>query len=166
MKLLKFAICTAAAVTMAACASSPRYTNRPASVARTETPNDGHVDVNGKAVVNRAETYLGTPYRNGGTTDRGVDCSGLVYSVYRTFGIALPRTSRDQSRFGTEIDRSRLAPGDLVFFKTNGRSVSHVGIYTGKGEFIHASTRSHRVRFDRLDNKYFANRFVTARRVL
>ena len=126
----------------------------------------GTVSVSGDDVVHQAEDYIGTPYRSGGTTPGGMDCSGLVFNVYRSFGIALPRTSRDQSRFGREINRSQLQPGDLVFFNTSGRGVSHVGIYSGRGEFIHASTRARRVRFDRLDNKYFRKRFVVARRVL
>jgi cell wall-associated NlpC family hydrolase len=96
-----------------------------------------------------------------------MDCSGLVFNVYRTFGIALPRTSRAQARFGRKVSRSDLRPGDLIFFDTSGgRGVSHVGIYAGRGEFIHASTRSRRVKFDRLDNRYFKNRYVVARRVL
>ncbi len=98
---------------------------------------------------------------------RGLDCSGLVYTVFRDFGIALPRTSRDQSAFGARVGREQLQPGDLVFFHTGvGAKVTHVGIYAGGGEFIHASTRSRRVKFDRLDNKYFDNRYVSARRVL
>ena len=64
------------------------------------------------------------------------------------------------------MDRNALAPGDLIFFGNGSGSITHVGIYAGDNEFIHASTRARRVRFDRLDNKYFHNRYVTARRVL
>ena len=72
-----------------------------------------------------------------------------------------------QARFGKQVTLSQLKPGDLVFFKTSGgKKVSHVGIYAGSGEFIHASTRSRRVKFDRLSNRYFKNRYVCARRVL
>jgi cell wall-associated NlpC family hydrolase len=103
----------------------------------------------------------------GGTTRTGFDCSGLVLTVYEKFGIAMPRTSHEQAEFGEKVDRSRLEPGDLVFFRTSGTTkISHVGIYSGDGEFIHASTRSKRVKFDRLDNKYFRKRYATARRVL
>jgi cell wall-associated NlpC family hydrolase len=159
-----------AASALASCTSAPRYTSHPEQAAAPRsrvTVGERSVSVGGGDIVDRAEDFLGTPYRTGGTTSRGVDCSGLVFSVYRAFGIALPRTSRAQSRFGAQVNRSDLRPGDLVFFDTSGgRGVSHVGIYAGRGEFIHASTRARRVRFDRLDNKYFKRRFVVARRVL
>jgi cell wall-associated NlpC family hydrolase len=156
----------AAALLLAGCSSAPRYQKSPPD-GTSVTIEDESVSVRGKDVVERAEEFLGAPYRFGGTTPRGVDCSGLVYSVYRDFGIALPRRSSDQAQFGARIGRSELQPGDLVFF-TTGRSsaISHVGIYAGRGEFIHASTRSRRVKFDRLDNKYFRARYVSARRVL
>jgi cell wall-associated NlpC family hydrolase len=103
----------------------------------------------------------------GGTTTGGLDCSGLVTTVYGKFGIAVPRTSREQAGFGREIGRSELKPGDLVFFRTNGgTTITHVGIYSGSGEFIHASTQWRKVKYDRLDNKYFSKRYATARRVL
>ena len=153
------------------CTSAPRYTRHSGgsggALPRSSVSiGDRTVSVSGDDIVHHAEDYVGTPYRSGGTTPGGMDCSGLVFNVYRSFGIALPRTSRDQSRFGQEVSRSQLQPGDLVFFNTSGRGVSHVGIYSGRGEFIHASTRARRVRFDRLDNKYFRKRFVVARRVL
>jgi len=160
----------ALAVLVPSCTSAPRYTNHPGGPGRaprsTVSIGDQTVSVSGVDVVQQAEDYIGTPYRSGGTTPGGMDCSGLVFNVFRSFGIALPRTSRDQSHFGQEVSRSQLQPGDLVFFNTSGRGVSHVGIYSGRGEFIHASTRARRVRFDRLDNKYFRKRYITARRVL
>ena len=117
--------------------------------------------------MREADNFLGVPYRSGGTTQGGVDCSGLVVTVYQKFGIAMPRTSQDQAHFGQQIDRSNLLPGDLVFFRTSGNTnITHVGIYSGDGEFIHASTRSKQVKYDRLDNKYFRKRYATARRVL
>jgi cell wall-associated NlpC family hydrolase len=123
--------------------------------------------VDGNEVVDEARKYLGVSYRNGGTTANGVDCSGLVVTVYESFGVALPRTSHDQANFGTKVERSHLKPGDLVFFRTSGSTrISHVGIYSGDGQFIHASTRAKRVKYDRLDNKYFKRRYATARRVL
>jgi len=165
---LRFTVLAVAAAFLSGCTSAPRYTSNPTAAAGTQvTIKDRPVSLEGNDIVKKAEVYMGTPYRTGGTTSKGLDCSGLVYTVYKQYGIALPRTSSDQARFGAEIGKSNLRPGDLVFFRTAGGSrVSHVGIYSGKGQFIHASTRSKRVRYDRLDNKYFAKRFVTARRVL
>jgi cell wall-associated NlpC family hydrolase len=118
-------------------------------------------------IVDVAKSYIGTPYRNGGTSRRGVDCSGLIVAVYERFNILLPRTAINQSTVGTPVHRSKLKPGDLVFFKTSlSRPVSHVGIYIGRGSFVHASTRTRRVRIDQLDDAYFRKRFVLARRVM
>ena len=119
----------------------------------------------GQRAVKMAEEYIGTPYRSGGTTTDGVDCSGLTFGVYRRLGVKLPRTSHEQAYAGTHIDRGQLRAGDLVFFG-HGSSITHVGIYAEDGEFIHASTRARSVRYDRLDNKYFSNRYIGARRVL
>lgn len=95
-----------------------------------------------------------------------MDCSGLVINVYGHFDVRLPRTSHDQSRTGENISRSSVEPGDLVFFRTGRQNVSHVGIYIGKGQFIHASTSARQVRIDEMDSDYFKHRFVTARRVI
>jgi probable lipoprotein NlpC len=119
----------------------------------------------GKQAVKLAEEFIGTPYRSGGTSTNGVDCSGLTFSVFRRIGIRLPRTSDEQARAGSHIDRDDLRAGDLVFFG-KGSNVTHVGIYNEDGEFIHASTRAHSVRYDNLDTKYFRSRYIGARRVL
>jgi len=161
------AVALAATAALTGCSVSPRYTAEP-KVQPTEVSPDGEQrPLGGNAVVEEAQRYLGAPYRNGGTSRNGIDCSGLSWAVYKSFGVALPRTSSAQSAFGAPVERGALRPGDLVFFRTGGSStVSHVGIYTGDGEFIHASTQHRRVKFDRLDNKYFKRRYVTARRVL
>src|SRR5262249_35693389 len=99
----------------------------------------------GRQAVEIAEEIIGAPYRSGGTTTNGVDCSGLTFSVFRRVGVRLPRTSDEQARAGSHIDRNALRPGDLVFFG-KGSNVTHVGIYNHNGEFIHASTRAHSVR--------------------
>jgi cell wall-associated NlpC family hydrolase len=144
---------------LASCTSAPRYR----STTKVVSPSD----FEGSEVVREANKFVGVPYRNGGTSSNGLDCSGLVVVVYEKFGIAMPRTSNEQAKFGTQVDRSGLQPGDLVFFRTSGSTrITHVGIYSGDGQFIHASTRAKRVQYDRLDNRYFKKRYATARRVL
>jgi len=87
------------------------------------------------------QAWLGTPYRYGGNTTKGTDCSGFVQAVYqRVYGIALPRTSRDMYAKSKKIKASDLREGDLVFFDENGKGVSHVGIYLGEGQYVHASS--------------------------
>lgn len=147
---------------LASCSSAPRYRTVPRDVPVADPAHTDRVDV-----VDYARSFIGTPYRTGGSTRQGMDCSGLVSTVYKRFHIDLPRRSIDQSRVGEPIARARIQPGDLVFFKTSGRNpVTHVGIYLGDGSFIHASTSARQVRVDHLESDYFSDRFVTARRVL
>lgn len=117
-------------------------------------------------IVKTAHRFLGTPYRWGGeSAARGFDCSGLTMTVYRLNGLALPRNSRSQFQTGTRIKRENLEKGDLVFFATDGRRrVSHVGIYTGQNQFVHAPGRGKRIRISSMANKYYKRRFLGARR--
>lgn len=117
-------------------------------------------------IVQTVHRFIGTPYRWGGeSSSRGFDCSGLTMTVYRLNGLELPRNSRSQFRAGTPISREALQKGDLVFFSTNGRKgVSHVGVYTGQGKFIHAPGRGKRIRVASLGNVYFSRRYMGARR--
>ena len=110
--------------------------------------------------------YLGTPYRWGGTSAAGVDCSGLVYLVYSPYVTNLPRTSYEQWTAGVAVDRADLEPGDLVFFNTDGTGASHVGIYIGDGQFVHPAASAQRVIVDQLDSPYFIMHYLGARRVL
>ena len=118
-------------------------------------------------VIDSAFSKMGSPYVWGATGDGGYDCSGLVYAIYvNELGISLPRTSSAQSQVGAQVDRSQLQPGDLIFFNTTGKGVSHVGIYIGDDTFIHANSGSGRVKQNKLSEKYYNSRFVNATRVL
>jgi cell wall-associated NlpC family hydrolase len=116
-----------------------------------------------------AMSYLGVPYRRGGNTaDEGFDCSGFTRHIYQlAFGLTLPRRADEQAtmRAASQIDKSELQPGDLVFFNTLKRTFSHVGIYVGDGKFIHAPRTGAVVRVDSMNNSYWAPRFDGARRV-
>jgi len=120
-------------------------------------------------VVQAGLDAIGTPYTWGGDDpDDGFDCSGLVLFVFReTAGLELPRTARAQRNRGKAVARPQLQPGDLVFFNTRGRrGVSHVGIYIGQNEFVHAPRRGATVRVDRLDSTYWGRHYAGARRYL
>jgi len=119
-------------------------------------------------IVGTAKRFIGVPYRWGGSSpQQGFDCSGLTMVVYQLNGLNLPRSSKQQYRVGTPIKRSELSQGDLVFFATSGgRRVSHVGIYVGKGRFIHAPGRGKRIRTELLTKRYFKTRYVGARAYL
>jgi len=118
-----------------------------------------------KEIVETAERFIGLPYRWGGSSaDKGFDCSGLTMAVYHLNGLNLPRSSWAQYRVGNPVHRSELDRGDLVFFATSGRrAVSHVGVYTGDDNFIHAPGRGKKIRMDALSNRYYAARYMGAR---
>lgn len=124
----------------------------------------GVYKVNNASLINYAKSLIGVPYQWGGTTTAGFDCSGFVYYVFqRSQGITLPRTSRLQyTNIGLAV--TSLSPGDLVFFDTtSGRTgVSHVGIYIGKGQFIHASS-SKGVTISNLSNSYWNPHYIGAK---
>lgn len=87
------------------------------------------------------QSWLGTPYRYGGNNSKGTDCSGFVQAVYqKVYGISLPRTSRDMYARSKKVKAANLREGDLVFFDESGKGVSHVGIYLGEGQYVHASS--------------------------
>lgn len=111
--------------------------------------------------------YLGVPYRFGGASPTsGFDCSGLIqFAFARSLGVLLPRTPDAQASRGEPVSREALAPGDLVFFNTRGRTYSHVGVYVGDSKFIHAPHTGARVRIDDLREAYYTRHFTDARRL-
>ena len=119
-------------------------------------------------IVGTARSFLGVPYRWGGDSpDHGFDCSGLAMAAYQLNGLDLPRSSRDQWAVGSSVDRGRLSKADLVFFATSrGGRVSHVGIYVGNGQFIHAPGRGKTIRVDSLSDRYYRRRYAGARTYL
>jgi len=118
-------------------------------------------------IISTAKQYIGVPYVWGGTTPKGFDCSGYVQYVFNIHGISLPRTSKQQWAVGSPISKSNLQPGDLVFFQNTGSAsgISHLGIYIGDGQFIHASS-SKGVMISSLSNSYWQSHYYGARRVL
>ena len=124
-------------------------------------------------ILESAYSCLGTPYRAGGTTPDGFDCSGFIRYVFRENGVELARSSREQALEGKPVQLSELKPGDLIFFKMHqgrraGSHIDHVGLYVGKGQFIHASNnpRSREIRVDDLEKRHYLPKIVEARRIL
>ncbi|WP_109301585.1 C40 family peptidase [Aquimarina sp. AU474] len=123
-----------------------------------------------KSIIGHAKTFSGTRYKYGGTTKKGMDCSGLIYTSFKKENVILPRTSRTMATQGKAIALKKVTVGDLLFFKTNKRKnvISHVGLVVevkGTIKFIHAST-SRGVIISSLEENYWNKAFASARRVL
>ena len=131
-----------------------------------EEPPAPPVDAQPKGMVERALSWIGVKYRFGGQDEkRGFDCAGLVRRAFSSV-VDLPRTAASQFTQGFFVEREDLQPGDLVFFKnTYKRGISHVGIYIGDGQFVHAASSRRAVVVDRLDSTYFRTRFAGGRRI-
>ena len=120
----------------------------------------------GSSLLEKASSFLGVRYRYGAASRSATDCSGFTTQVFRSQGVKLPRTAREQSSRGQKVAKGSLKPGDLVFFNTRGSRVSHVGIYKGNGKFIHASSGRGKVMVSDLNEGYYKRRFAGARRVI
>ena len=154
---------------MYSCGSSKKstsYSSKRSSYKKTEVVKNKKIE----SIVDYAKTFEGTKYKYGGTTNKGMDCSGLVYTSFKKEEIVLPRTSRAMSTQGKTIPLKNIEIGDLVFFKTNKNRnvVNHVGLVVetdNEIRFIHAST-SRGVIVSSLEEKYWNNCFVGVRRIL
>lgn len=120
----------------------------------------------GSSVVDYASRFIGTPYVSGGKGPGGFDCSGFTSYVYAGFGVQLGSSSRAQANQGVAVSRSELQPGDLVFFNTSGAGISHVAIYVGGGNIVHATVPGDTVKVSNMNSAYYSSRYVSARRVL
>ena len=154
---------------LAGCASSPSPRPDPPPAVNEPQRWDGSggaagLRTRGEEVADFALGLRGVPYRYGGATRAGFDCSGLVFYSHRQLGLAVPRTSQDQADGARQIKESKLRRGDLVFFRIGSRRVNHVGIYIGDRRFVHAPGAGKPVTVNSLDDEYYAQRFSSAGR--
>jgi cell wall-associated NlpC family hydrolase len=145
------------------CSATPSKINY-----RPKTAENSIVNLNTDKVVEllykQFNHWKGTKYHFGGLSKKGIDCSGFVYITFKSqFGINLPRSTKLLSKIGLEISKSKLSPGDLVFFKTK-KLTRHVGIYVEHGKFLHVSTKKG-VIISQLNNTYWKSNFWMARRI-
>jgi cell wall-associated NlpC family hydrolase len=121
--------------------------------------------VDGYALVGTALSLRGAPYRNGGSDPTGFDCSGFTQYVFAQYGVSLPRDVREQYRQGKSVKPEDLEAGDLVFFTTTDPGASHVAIAIGGDEFVHAPSSAGVVRVEHLSSRYWAPRYLGAKRL-
>lgn len=143
--------------------AKPKATTKSGSSKSVSVPVDG--SASGSALVAQASKYIGTRYVYGGTSPSGFDCSGLVQYSLRKLGVSIARSSGAQYGYGTSVSKANLQPGDLVFFSRGG-GISHVAIYAGNGQVIHAPRAGKRVCYQSLASLSGALRYVGAKRVL
>jgi cell wall-associated NlpC family hydrolase len=148
---------------LSSCASSPQPQPKP-QPAWDGSGGASNMRGRGEALADFALRLRGSPYRFGGATIDGFDCSGLVFYAHRALGVAVPRTSSDQAEQSTDVKAKKLRRGDLVFFKIDSRRVNHVGIYVGDHRFVHAPGQGKPVTINSLDDAFYAERFFSAGR--
>ncbi|MFY9120470.1 MAG: NlpC/P60 family protein [Syntrophomonadaceae bacterium] len=130
-------------------------------------PSRSGSTVEAARLLEMASKHLGTPYRYGGQSPGGFDCSGFAKYNFSQIGINLPRTAAEQAAMGTAVAREELLPGDLLYFRCGGGGIDHVGIYVGNNQFIHSSSpRSGGVIYSSIAEGYYARTYAGARRIL
>lgn len=160
--LTKLVLCSLALLLVTACSTVP---NNPTVSIITKPQANKPDGTLGDLIVQTAKSQIGIPYKFGGNSPRqGFDCSGLALYSHRLNGISIPRQTSEQFKLGKHINRTELNAGDLLFFRTMGQSVSHVGIYIENDSFVHAPNSRKNVQIDRLDNPYYKQRYLGARR--
>jgi cell wall-associated NlpC family hydrolase len=137
----------------------------PADASGVRPQPDPAAPADGYAIAGTALSLRGAPYRNGGSDPSGFDCSGFVWYVFAQHGIAIPRTVSQQFGVGVDVESRDLRAGDLVFFTTETPGASHVGMVIGGDEFVHAPSARGDVRVERISARYWAARYVGAKRV-
>lgn len=143
--------------------NSPKYYRAGKSIGTVSAASAVPVSVTGSQILEEAQKYLGCPYRAGGASPSGFDCSGFVYYVLKQLGLSPYRTPADQYKMGTSVEKSALQVGDLVFFGSG--SITHAGIYAGGGQFIHAPNSRSTVSYSDLTSGYWAEHYFGACRV-
>ena len=145
---------------------NPGYTLK-LSMANVDLSRGGKINRVTADILATARQYLGTPYRYGGSSPGGFDCSGFTKYVYSVHGYSLDRTAASQYNQGSAISKANLQIGDLVFFKCSSSSIDHVGIYAGNNEFIHSSSpRSGGVIMTNLNESYYLRSYACATRII
>jgi cell wall-associated NlpC family hydrolase len=149
------------------CAAQPRYTSQPVERKKYHPPEETReTNIDQTKMSQIIDSFLGTPYKEGGSNKWGMDCSGFVMEVYRQYaGFKLPHSSEKLFKLVKKVDKEKLGYGDLVFFTEDRFSPSHVGIYIGEGKFVH-STKRYGVIVTSLDEEYYRKTYIGARRVI
>ena len=148
-----------------ACSSSPQYSEAASKPAKKITVVKPKTQTKGHKIADLAKTLVGSPYKYGGETPNGFDCSGLVFYTHGKVGLRTPRTSLQQFKSAKNVPLKELRNGDLIFFKLTRSRVSHVGIYVGNGRFIHAPQSGRQVKATYLTDAYWKTKIVSAGRL-
>ena len=166
--ILKAAFLAAAVAVLASCGTTPRKpAHRPITAHKVQPVRISNIDhtEGSQELMLHSMGLIGTPYRWGGNkTEMGFDCSGMIQFVYKNaLGVSLPRTARDMAAASRKIPDGKLKAGDLVCFSTGGaHKYSHVGLYIGNGEFIHAPSSGKTVQTEKLSKPFYAKNYLGA----